>query len=219
MATLLQDLADRGLLDSTIVWWSGEFGAHPEGGVGGALERRPQPLRRRASPPWSPAAASRAATWSAPRTRRARRCRAAGVPAGPDRQHVRSCWASTPTARCPTRGAWTSRSWPVRREADRRSRSPAGDHVSAMDRRPVDRCTTCVGWPAWRGHAWLAVALTACLRAPASRTPHRLRLPRRRQAGHRRPGRGRRPDPRGRRRCLRLRRAASRAWSSSTSGR
>ena len=30
MATLLQDLADRGLLDSTIVWWSGEFGRTPQ---------------------------------------------------------------------------------------------------------------------------------------------------------------------------------------------
>ena len=29
LATLLQDLADRGLLDSTIVWWSGEFGRTP----------------------------------------------------------------------------------------------------------------------------------------------------------------------------------------------
>lgn len=29
MGTLLQDLADRGLLDSTIVWWSGEFGRTP----------------------------------------------------------------------------------------------------------------------------------------------------------------------------------------------
>jgi len=29
MATLLEDLADRGLLDSTIVWWSGEFGRTP----------------------------------------------------------------------------------------------------------------------------------------------------------------------------------------------
>ncbi len=29
MATLLQDLADRALLDSTIVWWSGEFGRTP----------------------------------------------------------------------------------------------------------------------------------------------------------------------------------------------
>jgi len=29
-ATLLQDLADRGLLDSTIVWWSGEFGRGPK---------------------------------------------------------------------------------------------------------------------------------------------------------------------------------------------
>ena len=29
MATLLQDLADHGLLDTTIVWWSGEFGRTP----------------------------------------------------------------------------------------------------------------------------------------------------------------------------------------------
>jgi len=29
MSALLQDLADRGLLDSTIVWWSGEFGRTP----------------------------------------------------------------------------------------------------------------------------------------------------------------------------------------------
>ena len=30
MATLLQDLADHDLLDSTIVWWSGEFGRTPK---------------------------------------------------------------------------------------------------------------------------------------------------------------------------------------------
>ena len=30
MATLLQDLSDHGLLDSTIVWWSGEFGRRPK---------------------------------------------------------------------------------------------------------------------------------------------------------------------------------------------
>jgi len=30
MATLLEDLSDRGLLDSTIVWWSGEFGRGPK---------------------------------------------------------------------------------------------------------------------------------------------------------------------------------------------
>jgi hypothetical protein len=30
MATLFQDLADRRLLDSTIVWWSGEFGRTPK---------------------------------------------------------------------------------------------------------------------------------------------------------------------------------------------
>lgn len=29
-ATLLQDLADRGMLDSTIVWWGGEFGRTPK---------------------------------------------------------------------------------------------------------------------------------------------------------------------------------------------
>jgi hypothetical protein len=30
MGTLIADLADRGLLDSTIVWWGGEFGRTPE---------------------------------------------------------------------------------------------------------------------------------------------------------------------------------------------
>lgn len=30
VATLLQDLSERGLLDSTIVWWSGEFGRTPK---------------------------------------------------------------------------------------------------------------------------------------------------------------------------------------------
>ena len=30
LATLLEDLADRGLLDSTIVWQSGEFGRTPK---------------------------------------------------------------------------------------------------------------------------------------------------------------------------------------------
>lgn len=30
MSTLLQDLSDHGLLDSTIVWWSGEFGRTPK---------------------------------------------------------------------------------------------------------------------------------------------------------------------------------------------
>jgi hypothetical protein len=30
VATLLQDLSDRGLLDSTVIWWSGEFGRTPK---------------------------------------------------------------------------------------------------------------------------------------------------------------------------------------------
>ena len=29
LATLLQDLKDRGLLDTTLVWWGGEFGRTP----------------------------------------------------------------------------------------------------------------------------------------------------------------------------------------------
>jgi uncharacterized protein (DUF1501 family) len=29
MATLLEDLSSRGLLDSTVVWWTGEFGRSP----------------------------------------------------------------------------------------------------------------------------------------------------------------------------------------------
>ncbi len=34
MAALLEDLADRGLLDSTIVWWGGEFGRTPKVNAG-----------------------------------------------------------------------------------------------------------------------------------------------------------------------------------------
>ena len=45
MATLLQDLSDRGLLDSTIIWWSGEFGRTPSRSVGSTLERRTRALR------------------------------------------------------------------------------------------------------------------------------------------------------------------------------
>jgi uncharacterized protein (DUF1501 family) len=30
LATLLQDLSDRGLLESTVVWWCGEFGRTPK---------------------------------------------------------------------------------------------------------------------------------------------------------------------------------------------
>ena len=75
MATLLQDLADRGLLDSTIVWWSGEFGRTPQGPVGSRPGTADAAIRARSSRRWSPAADSRAATWSAPRTPRAKRSR------------------------------------------------------------------------------------------------------------------------------------------------
>ena len=42
-ATLLVDLADRGLLDNTLVVWMGEFGRTPKM----KPRRRPRPLHRR----------------------------------------------------------------------------------------------------------------------------------------------------------------------------
>ena len=73
MATLLQDLSDRGLLDSTIVWWSGEFGRTPKVRWEAALERRTRTTGAKSSRPWWPAADSRAATSSARPTPRANR--------------------------------------------------------------------------------------------------------------------------------------------------
>jgi len=72
MATLLQDLSDRGLLNRTIIWWSGEFGRTPKiqweapwnGGRGHWVT---------SSPPSSPAADSRAAAWSVHRMRKGKR--------------------------------------------------------------------------------------------------------------------------------------------------
>ena len=46
MATLLQDLSDRGLLDGTIVWWGGEFGRTPRVQWRASVERRARPLRQ-----------------------------------------------------------------------------------------------------------------------------------------------------------------------------
>ena len=91
MATLLQDLSDRGLLDSTIVWWSGEFGRTPKVQWEAALERRARPLGRGLLAPWWPAADSRAARWSGPPTPRAKQVKDRPVyPVRPDRQHVRT---------------------------------------------------------------------------------------------------------------------------------
>ncbi len=65
LSSLLQDLDDRGLLDSTIVWCCGEFGRTPRVSVGGAVERRPRALGSTSSPRSSRVADSRAVTWSA----------------------------------------------------------------------------------------------------------------------------------------------------------
>ena len=100
VATLLQDLKEHDLLDSTIVWVSGEFGRVPK------VDRQP---------PWNggrnhfprcfswPAAASRAVASSARATRRQTTSRSA-----PSRRRTSSArswsWrASTPTTVCRTR--------------------------------------------------------------------------------------------------------------------
>lgn len=73
MATLLQDLADRGLLDRTVVWWGGEFGRTPRvqwrrrGMAAGVITAR---CSRR----WWPAAGSKAGTSSAPLMRAENSC-------------------------------------------------------------------------------------------------------------------------------------------------
>ena len=54
---MLTDLKRRGLLDSTLVLWGGEFGRSPEVGE----EQGPRPPQYSASPCGWPAAASRAA--------------------------------------------------------------------------------------------------------------------------------------------------------------
>ena len=86
---------------------------HAEGPVGGALERRPQPLRQGVLGAWSPAAASRAARWSAPRTRRARRSRIARLSVRPDRQHVRAARHRPRRPTCRTRRARRCASTPA----------------------------------------------------------------------------------------------------------
>jgi len=106
MATLLQDLADHGLLDSTIVWWSGEFGRTPRvdwgapwnGGRGHYGE---------CFCPWSRAGGSRAARSSAPRMRKGSMWRSGRYPPRTCSAACMSCWASTRMARCRTREAWT----------------------------------------------------------------------------------------------------------------
>ena len=77
---------------------------HAEGHVGSALERRPQPLGRGLLRPWSPAADSRAARWSA----RPTPGRRGQGPARLSRDLIGSMyelWASTPRPSCRTRKA------------------------------------------------------------------------------------------------------------------
>ena len=101
MATLLQDLTDRGLLDSTIVWWSGEFGRTPKvqweapwngGKVCVVVVRRL--AARSSAPPTQPAKKSR----TDPST-----------PSTSSAAYMNS-WASIPTRHSRTRRAWRSRS-------------------------------------------------------------------------------------------------------------
>ena len=90
MATLLQDLADRGLLESTIVWWSGEFGRTPRIQWEAPWNWAGAAITARSSRPWSPAADSRAATCVGASDAKGEEVKDRPVyPCGPDRQHVR----------------------------------------------------------------------------------------------------------------------------------
>ncbi len=106
MATLLQDLADRKLLDSTIIWWSGEFGRTPRVQWEAALERRTRPLWQRLFAPSSPAADSRAATWSGPRMPRGKRSRSGPSIPATSSPACTSCWALIRRPSCPIPWGW-----------------------------------------------------------------------------------------------------------------
>ena len=115
-SALLEDLAQRGLLDSTIVTWFGEFGRTPKVDpkppwVGGGITTATH------NPSSSQAAASGAASWSVKRMRKVSSPRTARCTRGTCRPACTPCWASTLTVRCPIRTAvWlTSRRGPAAR--------------------------------------------------------------------------------------------------------
>ena len=156
--------------------------ADAAGPVGGAVERRPQPLRPRASPRSSPAAASRAARSSArPTTTGEEVAERPVYPHDLHRQHVR---AARHRPRRPA--AEPARPRRARAAAVREGgapRSPEGDHVSA--RRPPLRAASCRGRA--RAACSAALAPRRGRRAPADAAraaARRLRLPRRRSGRH-----------------------------------
>ena len=95
VAGLLKDLKRRGLLDSTLVLWGGEFGRSPEAQVG----QRAATTTTSASPCGWPAAASRAARSSAPPT-----------PSASQRHREARITSATSTRRSCTSSASTSTS-------------------------------------------------------------------------------------------------------------
>ena len=106
LATLLADLKDHGLLESTLVWCCGEFGRRPEDRLAAALERRPQPLRQRLQ-----RAGGRRRVQGRPRRRRVGRQGrggqgAAGLSGGPAGEHLPAWPASTPAPGCRIPWAW-----------------------------------------------------------------------------------------------------------------
>ena len=90
-AALMDDLKDRGLLDTTTIVWMGEFGRTPK--------INPQQAAATTSPtpgaPFSPAAASRAGRRSARRARTARRWRNGRRPRSTCSRRSAWRWAST----------------------------------------------------------------------------------------------------------------------------
>ena len=132
--------SDRGLLDSTIVWWGGEFGRTPKVAVGSAVERRARPLRQGASPPWSPAAASRAASVVGASDAKGEEVEdRPGLPARPDRQHLRAARHRPRRRSCRIREGLDVRVMPPASRRRQRGRAAEGDHVRRSQSDPMVR--------------------------------------------------------------------------------
>ena len=71
-----------------------------QGHVGSPVERRTRPSWRKSSPPWSPAAVSKAATWSAPPTPKGNKSRTGPSIRATSSAACMSCSALIPTPNC-----------------------------------------------------------------------------------------------------------------------
>ena len=200
MGTLIADLADRGLLDSTIVWWGGEFGRTPK------VDWKS---------PWNGGRHHYGHVFSVGRGRRRiqgrtggrrlRRPRASTSRTGPSIRAISSapctnCSGIDPDASLPHPMGEFVRAVPERRRRVGNGRPADGNHLIAE--RTMNR---------FRRQAILAVAalLAATLQPPgpegAEGPAHRLRLSRPAARGHVVRSTRRRPEHQGDERTLHLR--------------